>query len=191
MKKIFLFLFILISACSRRPQAFFQKSNSESSSEKSKKFSFRTPIFRIKSKEITIDSIYKTQNLSFDVPIENPKLQKLENKAVAELVSFKKTEELAKENVAVSKPENLSIISFGLALFTTMLFAVLIIANLWILGSGISSFLWLLSGLLGLMGIKKAKLIGLNRGLKLAKAAIIMSFLALLFVLITVLVLAA
>lgn len=191
MKKIFLFLFILISACSRRPQAFFQKSNSESSSEKPKKFVFRTPIFRIKSKEITIDSIYKTQNISFAVPIENPKLQKLENKAVTELVSLKKTEELAKENVAVSKPENLSIVSFGLALFTTMLFAVLLIANLWILGSGISSFLWLLSGLLGLMGIKKAKLIGSNRGLKLAKAAIIMSFLALLFVLITVLVLAA
>jgi hypothetical protein len=191
MKKILLFLFIITSACSRRPQAFFQKSNSESSSEKPKKFSFRTPIFRIKSKEITIDSVYKTQNLSFVVPIENPKLQKLENKAAAELVSLKKTKELVKENVAVSKPESLSIVSFGLALFTTMLFAVLLIANVWILGSGISSFLWLLSGLLGLMGIKKAKLIGSNRGLKLAKAAIIMSFLALLFVLITVLVLAA
>ncbi|MFN3849326.1 MAG: hypothetical protein ACK4NY_07855 [Spirosomataceae bacterium] len=191
MKKILLILLIVLSACSRRPQAFFQKSNSETQSEKPKKFTFKTPVFRLRTKNITLDSVYKSQNLSVDTKIVDTNPQKTENITVSRLVSVRKIAISPKQSVVASKPEKLSVVSFGLALFTTMLFAVLALANLWLLGGGISTLLWILSGFLGLLGIKKAKLIGSNRGLKLAKAAIIMSFLALLFVLIAVLVLAA
>lgn len=189
MKKALFLLTILFGLSCRKPQALFQKSQLETSTEQPKKFSFKINPIKLKSKPIRIDSslIYKKQN-----PLQRIDNQLFVNKIETQKETFfVERKSLTKEKITVQHKQNsnLLIVPFGLILGATMLFAVVVSISFLIVSGSISTAFRILSSLLALVGLNHSEILSkkqINRNYN----SLIISFLALLMLLITSLVLA-
>jgi hypothetical protein len=189
MKIALLITSMLFVVSCRKSQAVFQRSSSETSSEQPKKFSFKINPIKLKSKTIRLDSTsnYNRQNLS--QKIDNQLF--INNITPREVPIFKAMRNTPKENMVIQKTTNsgFSTIPFALTLGATMLFAMVVGINFLIAGSGLSTIWWVISGLLSFVGLKQKEISSQN-SIQITRIMLIISYLALLLVLVTSLVLA-
>ncbi len=189
MKIALLIATILLAISCRKPQAVFQKSKVEPTIELPQRFKFKTNLFKIKSKGITLDSTINSNSQILS--------QKIDNERFTNRFEFKKAVEFVNKNpskqevISIQKIENQAFISlpFALALGATLLFAIAVSINFLILGGGVSSIFWTINSFLGLAGVKQKSLLSENQN-RMIRVGFTVGFLALLMVLITSLVLA-
>jgi hypothetical protein len=189
MKTVLLISTILLVISCRKPQAVFQRSLPETSAEQPRKFNFKINPIKIKSKSIRLDSVFIHNNQNLTQKIDNQFfMNDVESKQ--EYV-FVEKEDIHKQKVVVQSPQEVSFstMPFVLTLGATMLFALMVSINVLIAGGGISSILWTISSLLGIAGLKQKQYLS-QKQIDQTYNTLIISFLALMMILITSLVLA-